>query len=140
MHPGSKYSAKTHWTSTAERKPSQLTPCPSETTDDSKPPTVPARPTQDLMSQGQVGGSESDSVLEMILTLSAKAKWQFPLRICSVGRRYFYSEVLSYCATTCKNNQSFYILTFYTEHVSSYFFIRFFTTSLESYCKLKLIT
>lgn len=104
---GTKYAAKTHWTPTAERKPSQLTPCPSETTDDSIPPTVPARPTQDLMSQGQVGGSESDSVLDVILTRSTKAKRQFPLGICSVGRRYFYSEVL-------KNNQSYHILTFYS--------------------------
>lgn len=132
MHPGNKYSAKTRWTPTAERKPSQLTPCPSETTDDSIPPTEPARPTQDLMSQGQVGGSESDSLLDAILTRSAKAKRQFLPSIYSVGRCYFYSKVLRYCATTCKNNQSCCILTFYTEHRSSYFSVTFFITSLES--------
>lgn len=60
---GTKYAVKTHQTPTAVCKPSQLTACPSETTDDSIPPTAPARPTQDLMSQGQVGGSESDVIL-----------------------------------------------------------------------------
>lgn len=67
---GTNYAAKTRWTPTAERKPSQLTPCLTETTDDNTPPTVPTRFTQDLMSHGQVGGSESDSGLDVMLTFT----------------------------------------------------------------------
>lgn len=64
---GTKYAAKTHRTPTAKRKPSQLTACLTETTNDNTPPTVTTHFMQNLMSHGQVGGFESDSGLDAML-------------------------------------------------------------------------